>query len=403
MPRKSMTGPERIQLIDKMSLGAIVATFPRNKIESILEATKTKSIRNRLLPSFLVVYLVIMMSLYPNVSIREALRLTLEKIRTFFGAKQVKIAVGSAITKARRRVGYHPFELIYEEIVRSEGDREIPDSYYRKWLVVGVDGSSMEVQNTEENLKHFGSYENQYGKAGNPSLKIVVLGESETKVIFGVRVGGVSASEKSLFMPLIKKLHPGMILLADRLYYDYENWTECGATGCGLLWRVRSDLKLKEMQKLEDGSYLSEVKPTREMRKRLGMPLKEKTIVRVIEYKAKFEDGTESETIRLISNILDPREAPADELAALYARRWQTETAFAELKTSLGEFPRVLRSQVPELVVQELYGFLMAYYIVRKLIKEAAKKGGVLISSLSFVHSVRVVRRKVAGSFSPSN
>lgn len=403
MPRKPMTGPERIQLIDKMSLGAIVSTFPRSTVEDILDATQTNSKRKRLLPSFLVVYLVIMMSLYPNVSIKEALRMTLEKIRNFFGAKQVKIAVGSAITKARRRLGIQPFELLYEEVVRSEGDRVIKESYYRKWLVVGVDGSSMEVQNTQENRKCFGSYVNQYGSAGNPSLKMVILGECETRIIFGIRTGGATISEKELFLPLIEKLKKDMILLADRLYYDYETWKKCNDRGCALLWRLRSDQKLKAFQKFQDGSYLSEIKPSRKMRRKLGIPLKEKTIVRAIEYKAKFGDKTESDTIRLITNILDAEEAPADELAALYARRWQIETAYDELKTSLGEFPRILRSQIPELVIQELYGFFMVYYIVRKLMAEAAKKGGVAISSLSFIHSVRVIRRKVTGTFFPSD
>jgi hypothetical protein len=402
MPRRPMSGAEKVQMVDKLALGAIVSAIPRKQIEVILNRTKTNSIRNRILPSFLVVYLVILISMYPNVSIKETLRIMLEKLRNLFGARAITIAVGSAITKARRRLGIDPFKHLYEEIVKPEGFRDLEGSYYRKWLIVGVDGCTATIQNTQENLERFGSYKNQYGDAGNPSIKWVALMACHTRIIFGVTSGAVNKDEKEFYRPLIEHLTKDMILLADRHYYDYGTWMESCQSGAALLWRVRSDLKLVVTKKLKDGSCLSEIKPTKEMRKRLGLSNEDKTTVRVIVYRATFEDNTESEEIRLVTNILDPEQAPAEELAELYADRWQVETAFDELKSSLGEDRRVLRSQLPELVVQEFYGFLMAYYIVRKLMAESAKKGGVKLEMLSFIHSVRVIRRKISEAFFPS-
>jgi IS4 transposase len=128
---------------------------------------------------------------------------------------------------------------------------------------------------------------------------------------------------------------------------------------------------------------------------------KEKMLVRVVEYQVEFEDGTRSETVRLITTLLDPDGASSDELAHLYSERWNVETGFDELKTHLKGSGRVLRSQLPEIVVQEFYGFLLAYFVVRKVMADAARMGGVSPAELSFVHSVRVIKRRLTENIPP--
>ena len=98
---------------------------------------------------------------------------------------------------------------------------------------------------------------------------------------------------------------------------------------------------------------------------------------------------------RLITTILDPKDAPAKELAALYHERWEIETALDEFKTHLRGNSIVLRSKRPDLVVQEFYGFMMAHFAIRGLMHEAALKADIDPDRLSFVHSVRVIRRKL--------
>jgi len=114
----------------------------------------------------------------------------------------------------------------------------------------------------------------------------------------------------------------------------------------------------------------------------------------VIEYRLKNLPGAES-IYRLITTILDPEAAPASELAALYHERWEIETAFDELKTHLRGGRIVLRSKTPDLVIQEFYGLMMAHFAVRGLMHEAALKADLDPDRLSFVHSVRVIRRKL--------
>jgi len=152
-------------------------------------------------------------------------------------------------------------------------------------------------------------------------------------------------------------------------------------------------LVLPCIERLEDGSYRSKVysSPKDRKRDRDAIP------VRVIEYQL---EGTrapngDAEVYRLLTTVLDPDEAPAQELAALYHERWEIETAFDELKTHLRGRAIVLRSRTPDLVQQELYGFLLAHYAVRGLMHEAALEADIDPDTLSFIHAVRVVRRKL--------
>jgi hypothetical protein len=157
-----------------------------------------------------------------------------------------------------------------------------------------------------------------------------------------------------------------------------------------LLWRVKKDLRLPVRKRLDDGSYLSQIYASEKDRRhdRDGL------WVRVIEYRLEGIAGAEP-LYRLVSNILEPSAAPAIQLAALYHERWEIENALDELKTHLRGPRIVLRSKTPELVRQEFYGLLLAHYAVRSLMHEAALKGQADPDELSFVHAVRVVKRKL--------
>ena len=125
--------------------------------------------------------------------------------------------------------------------------------------------------------------------------------------------------------------------------------------------------------------------------------------VRVIEYCLDGVPGAEP-LYRLITTILDPTVAPAAELAALYHERWEHESSFSELKVKLPGHRLILRSQRVDLVEQELYGLLLSHFALRSLMYQASRKAGCDPDQLSFVHTVRVVRRHLPfhAAFSPS-
>jgi len=214
--------------------------------------------------------------------------------------------------------------------------------------------------------------------------------------VFGAAVGPLSVSEPVLSRQLFTRLRAGMLLLADRGFYGFELWQAARATGADLLWRMRKSAALPVVQVLADGSYLSTVHAERDRKSR-----RNPVTVRVIEYTlARTGDAT---VYRLLTTLLDPEQAPAKELAALYAQRWEIETTLDEIKTHQRGPKLVLRSRYPWGVEQEIYGFLLVHHAIRQLMHQAATGQGLDPDRLSFTRSLRIVRRQVPAqaAFSP--
>jgi hypothetical protein len=182
-----------------------------------------------------------------------------------------------------------------------------------------------------------------------------------------------------------------MLCLADRFFPSYKLWQQASSTGADLLWRTRQNARLDVERRFRDGSYLSRIyNSTSDRRNR-----RKGIVVRVVDYRLEGVDDAEP-VYRLITTILDPKQAPAGELAALYQERWEVETALDELKTHLRGAQIVLRSKTPELVRQEFYGLLMAHFAIRGLMHEAALRADEDPDRISFLHSARVVQRRMA-------
>ncbi len=218
--------------------------------------------------------------------------------------------------------------------------------------------------------------------------------ECGTHVIFDTALAALRTGEQTLARAVLGSLRQGMLLLADRGFYGVDLWREAAATGADLLWRVRKDLVLPVVEQLPDGSYLTEVFDRSDIHHtRRGVP------VRAMEYTIAGHEGV----CRLITTILDPDKAPAAELAALYAQRWEFESTLDEIKTHLGGPHLVLRSQHPEGAEQELYGFLLVHHAIRQLMHQAARQADQDPDRISFIRSLRVARRQVTdqAAFSP--
>jgi hypothetical protein len=333
---------------------------------------------------------------------REVLRCLLEGLRWLWGAEAVKVAGRSGISQARTRLGEAPLRRLYEEVVGPIATRASRGAWYRDWRLVSLDGSCLDVADTEANRAAFGCPGASRGESAFPQLRFVALVENGTHVLFGARLGRFAEGETTLAhaaLAALAALRPGMLCLADRQFFGHALWQAASATGADLLWRGKHNLRLPREAALPDGSYLTTVFPSDKDR-RHGT---NGTRVRVVEYRLEGVAGAEP-LYRLLTTILDPARAPAAELAALYHERWEIEGALAELKTQLRGARAVLRSKTPELARQEVWGLLLAHFAVRGLMHEAALKADEDPDRLSFSHAVRVVRRKVPlfAALSPS-
>jgi Insertion element 4 transposase N-terminal/Transposase DDE domain len=392
MARTVAALPAGSRITDYISLGVIAKFFPLEKIREALEETKRTSLRERDLPAHVVVYYVIALALYMRSSYREVLRCLLEGVQWLLDPSvTVKVAGKSGISQARTRLGYEPLKKLYDTIVGPIAERRTKGAWYRQWRLVSLDGSTLDVADTKENERAFGRPGASRGSSAYPKIRFVGLLETGTHVLWAAQVGKYAKDEITLARDVVTALQKGMLCLADRFFPGYELWRKAAQRGADLLWRVRGNARLDMDRRLADGSYLSRIyrstSDRRNQRNGIG--------VRVIEYRLQGVPGAEP-IYRLITTILDPKLAPAKELAALYHERWEIETALDELKTHLRGAQIVLRSKTPELVKQEFYGLLMAHFAIRGLMHEAALQADEDPDHLSFLHTVRVVQRRMA-------
>jgi len=399
MPRTAAVLPEGLRISDVLSMGVLTAKIPREVVVEVLEETGRKSKRIRQLPAHVVAYYVIALALYMNVAYEEVLRCLVEGLeRLGEPAVRLRNTGRSAISQARSRLGSEPMELLFRRIARPVGEPDCKGVWFRSWRLVSIDGSTLDVGDTEANAAEFGRPGASRGNSAFPQIRFVALAEVGTHALFDVAVGGCKTSEVALADELIPRLQPQFLCLADREFYSYARWKTATETGAGLVWRVKKNMILPPEEHLEDGSYLSTIYATAKDRRHRRNGLH----VRVVEYAL---DGASAPDpmYRLMTNILDPTAAPAIELAELYHERWEIETAFDEFKIHLRGRAVVLRSKTPELVLQEFYGLLLAHFAIRGFMNEAAISAEVDSDSLSFTHALHVVRRKIQnGSFSPS-
>ena len=383
---------EGTRVTDYISLGVVAKTFPLEQVQGILHETGRESIRQRQLPAHVVFYYVIALALFSQVSYGEVLRCLVEGLGWLgdSSVQRIRRSGRSAISMARARLGAEPLRRMVERAIGPIAGRETRGAWYRDWRLVSIDGTTLDLADTVANEEAFGRPGASRGKSAFPQLRMVSLIENGTHVLFGTRWGRYRESENALARSVLSHLEAGMLCLADRGFFGYAQWKRAASTGADLLWRVKKNAILACDRRLADGSYLSRIYASTKDRRhdRGGL------IVRVVEYALEgVADG--DPLYRLITTVLDDRKAPAEDLAALYHDRWEIENAFDEFKTHLRGRQAVLRSKTPELVEQELYGFLLAHFAIRGLMHEAALKADLDPDRLSFLHTVRIVRRKL--------
>jgi hypothetical protein len=391
MARTVAALPAGTRLTDYISLGVITKSFPMATVCSVLAKHGKASVRHRDLPAHVVVYYVIALALYMQASYREVLRCLLEGLQWLVDpAAAVKVAGKSGISQARTRLGWEALRQLHDAVVQPIAVGATKGAWYRQWRLVSLDGSTLDVADEPVNDAAFGRPGSSRGGSAYPQVRFVALVESGTHVLFGSQMAGYATGETTLAKAVLAGLRKGMLCLADRQFFGFALWQAASATGADLLWRIKRNLRLACDKRLPDGSYLSHIYASeRDWRRRANG-----VAVRVIDYC--LEGVADAEPIyRLVTTLLDHELAPALELAALYHERWEIETALDELKTHLRGARIVLRSKTPDLVRQEFYGLLMAHFAIRSLMHEAALKAAEDPDRLSFLHAVRIVRRKL--------
>src|SRR5664280_1409346 len=373
MPRAGWVKPETDQrLSDHISIGVLTRVFPSDVVDKVIAQAGRVEKRQRLLPARVVVYYVLGLALFNDCAYEEVMRMLVEGLSWSDGwATAWNVPTKAALFKARSRLGPEPLELLYRATAAPLATKRTKGAWYKDWRLMAIDGTCLE------------------------------LAECGTHAIVDVALGGCRDAEQNLAPGVFISLEPGMLMLGDRGFFSYSLWSSAQDSGSDLLWRTKSNHVLEVARRLADGSFLSAIYPTTKDRRHGTSGIK----VRVIEYTLDTSrpPGEDETTYRLLTTILDPKRAPARELAALYPQRWEFETALDELKTHQRSPRVVLRSKMPDGVTQEVYGYLCVHYAVRCLMHTVAHTARGDPDRLSFTRTLRVARRTAVShpGFSP--
>lgn len=411
---------------DQVSLGVLVTAVPRDAVDAAVVGCGVGAKRSDgKLPAHVTAYLTMAMCLFGEDDYTEVATKVTGSLSAW-GCWDAgwSAPTASGITQARKRLGPRVLAEVFEQVAGPRADVLTRGAWLRDWRLVAIDGFEVDVPDTEGNAVEFGYAGSGATRSAFPKARVVALAECGTHAFLAAQVGAYSVGEKTLARGLYGRLRRDELLCADRGFYSFEAWDLASRSGAALLWRAPTGLELPVVKVLPDGTYLSVlINPAIRGARRRAVVLTAATqiaedaggeggelnpteahLVRVVEYDVPDRVGNGSgELIVVLSTILDPAAARADELVAAYHQRWEEETANDQLKTHLRGPGKLLRSRLPELVHQEIWAWLLVQHALTALITRAAGAADLDPDRVSFTRVLRIARRTATGTagFSP--
>ncbi len=411
-------------LTDWISLGALASSVPRDVVDDAVGAAGKGARRaGGKLPPHVMVYFVMALALFADDDYEEVAARLAQTLRGWGCWEQGwEVPTRGGITQARQRLGPEPLAGVFSQVAVPVADLDTAGAFLGPWRLMSVDGMEWDVPDTAVNRAFFGSKAGPAGPAPFPKVRVVTVSECGSHAAVAAAAGPAAGGKGSGEQALARKLYPGLeedwLLLADRNFYSWKDWRAAAGTGAALLWRVRSNVPLPVLEPLGDGSWRPVLfSPRIDSRSRVrgrraqlpaaagrgeDLPEDQARYVRAIEYQVPDRDGNgKDERVILVTTITGPRQAPAAELAQAYHQRWEHEGGNAQLKTYLRGPGRVLRSQSPAMVEQEIWGYLLTHYAISALTCAAATAAGIDPDRVKFKRTVRVTRRAVGPASPP--
>lgn len=359
--------------------------IPGPTVKSILKRTGQDRQCPRL-PKWFMVWFVVGLGLFATDCYRQVFR-WLQSARA-----KVRVPQRSSLCEARSRLGVAPLYWLMKAVVRLLATPATQGAFYRGLRLMALDGFVLDLPDTADNERVFGRPKGGRTAGAFPQVRVLALCEVGTHVIWRCLIKPIRRAEITMAKALLRFAAPDMLLLWDRGFLSYANVRDVLAGEAHLLARIKKTLKFSEREPLPDGSYLATLYRSAKDRRRDRDGVR----VRVIEYTIEDPGRPGSgERHRLLTTLLDPRSDPAARLIELYHERWEIELAIDELKTHQ-RGRAVLRSQTPAGVAQEVYGLLLAHYVVRSLMFEAATRSGLPPRRVSFTGALKVLRCRLA-------
>ena len=365
-------------------LPKFVASLDPDWIEEALAATGTATIRRRRLPAEQVVWLVIGMCLFRNLSMRELVA-TLDLALP--GSRGIRVAP-SSIVQARERLGDEPLRWLFERTASTWAHASARKHDWRGLALYGADGTTVRVPDSSENREHFGGQKTRWDStSGYPLVRMVTLMALRSHILAGARFGPYATSEGELAHDLWPLIPDHSLAIVDRGFLSARTLIGLERGGIQRHWltRARSDLAYVRVERFATGDELIELNVSSEARQKdASMPKTWR--MRALRYKRR---GFKPQL--LLTSLLDPKRYPAEEVVALYHERWEIELGYNEVKRVMLAREETTRSRSPKGVAQELWGLALAYNLVRFECERVAAEARVPPTRISFVAAMNFI------------
>jgi hypothetical protein len=358
-------------------LGELTQLIPFEMVDEVLAETRRLQQRVRLLPARVVVYLVLAGCLFAELGYPQVW----QQLTAGLAGLALVEPTSSALRQARQRLGPTPLRALFD-LLRGPAATASQAVRWRGLLLTVIDGTVLSVADAAAVRVRYPKQRCNHGGSGYPTLRLSALLTCGTRSVIDAVFNPITTGELDQARVLARNLHTGMLLLADRNYAAADLITTLTATGADLLIRCKSGRRLPVLTRYHDGSWLSTIGTTR---------------IRVIDAQITVSttDGTRTGHYRLITTLLDPRTHPAADLIRLYHQRWEIETAYLELKSSiLGG--RVLRARTPDGIDQEIHALLIIYQTLRTAMTDATDtQPGTDPDRASFTTALNTARNQI--------
>lgn len=382
----SLSADEAGRLLDR--LAGLEQVIDPEDIRQALEATGRKTSRRCRLTHEVMMWVVLAMGIFTDLPIRQV----------FKHARRLRSGEDSphrsSLCVARQRLGVEPVQALFENVVHALARPETPGAFYCGLRLVGIDGTIEDVPDSDANAAAFARPSaGERGDGAFPQIRKLSLVELGTHVEFALVVGCSSRGEHSMIEELLPRLNPEMLLLLDRGFFSYELWRKLGERNVKVLARVTSQLVLRPIRTLADGSYIAKIYKSAYAREKDRDGIEVRVIRYTLDDPQRVGHGEEHV---LITNLLDDALCPAIELIVLYHERWEHELVFDEQKTHQdprrATKPAQLRSETPIGVIQEVYALSLAHFVIRSLMFEAATAVALDPDRLSFTGCFQILK-----------
>jgi hypothetical protein len=365
-------------------LPKFVASLDPDWIEEALAATGTATIRRRRLPAEQVVWLVIGMCLFRDLSMRELVA-TLDLALP--GSRGIRVAP-SSIVQARDRLGDEPLRWLFERTASTWAHASARTHAWRGLAVYGADGTTLRVPDSDENRAHFGGQDTRWDStSGYPLVRMVTLMALRSHILAGAQFGPYGTDERVYAENLWPLIPDDSLTIVDRNFLAARTLIGLERGGANRHWltRSRANTVYKRVKRFAAGDELVELNVSSEaLRKDASLP---KTWqMRAIRYRRR---GFKPQT--LLTSLIDPKRHPAAEIVALYHERWELELGYNEVKRVMLAREESTRSKSPRGVAQELWGLGIAYNLVRFEAERVAAEAGVPPTRISFVAALNFI------------